>query len=102
MSKSFLFCLIFLAAQTHAQQRKTQNFDKGWKFRLGDDSTAKNNRYDDSHWRNVDLPHDWSIEGAFSESNPGTAQEAALPTGTGWYRKSFLLLPYKDKRIYIE
>ncbi len=102
MSKLLLCCLIFLAVHTHAQPRKTQNFDKGWKFTLGDDSAAKNNRYDDIHWRNVDLPHDWSIEGAFSESNPGTPQEAALPTGIGWYRKTFVLPAYSNRNIYIE
>ncbi|HEY4148799.1 MAG TPA: glycoside hydrolase family 2 TIM barrel-domain containing protein [Chitinophagaceae bacterium] len=102
MSKAFLSLLFLFTLHAHAQQRKTQNFDKDWKFRLGDDTTAKNNRYDDSHWRRIDLPHDWSIEGPFSESNPGTSQEAALPTGTGWYRKSFVLPPHKDKRIYIE
>jgi hypothetical protein len=40
----------------------------------------------DASWRNVDLLHDWSIEGPFSEQ-PGSASFAHLPTGIGSYRK---------------
>ena len=42
---------------------RDQNFNTGWKFMYGDDSTASTVAFDDSGWRNVELPHDWSIEG---------------------------------------
>ncbi len=38
-------------------------------------------------WRNIDLPHDWSIEGPFSKDNFSCT--GYLPGGIGWYRKTF-------------
>lgn len=75
-----------------------RKFNDGWLFRLEDDSTFKQNVYDDAEWRKLDLPHDWSIEGQIS---PGLAScTGYLPGGIGWYRKHFSV---KDKatRHYI-
>ncbi len=49
------------------------------------------------------MPHDWSIEGEFSENNPATASGGALPGGIGWYRKTFII-PEKEKNqnIFID
>ena len=47
--------------------------------------------YNDTHWRTLDLPHDWAIEGDFYASNPSGAGGGALPGGIGWYRKHFSL-----------
>ena len=64
---------------------------------------AKQSIYDDSKWRSLSLPHDWSIEGEFSKEHPATTQGGALPTGIGWYRKTFVLpLAAKNKNIRIE
>jgi len=61
----------------------------GWLFHRGDDPRAWQNRYDDSGWRGVTLPHDWSVEEPFSkEHSSGTGY---LPGGVGWYRKHFTL-----------
>ena len=49
--------------------------------------------YSDGHWRRLNLPHDWAIEGDFSPSNPSGASGGALPGGIGWYRKHFSLSP---------
>lgn len=63
------------------------DFNKGGKFQLGDVADAQQPNFNDSGWRNLNLPHDWSIEGKFSpEWASGTAY---LPTGIGWYRKTF-------------
>src|SRR6266699_3054408 len=51
-------------------QRQTQNFDHAWRFHLGDVAGAQETAFDDAAWRALDLPHDWSIEGEFSEQNP--------------------------------
>jgi beta-galactosidase len=85
-----LICVVFCrpfatAAQTHV----TENFDVGWRFFPGDETQAKDPGYDDSKWRLLDLPHDWSIEGNFSEQNNTGQQEGGLPAGIGWYRKRF-------------
>jgi beta-galactosidase len=82
----FSTCVAF--AQDH---QPAESFNQDWKFFLGNDSTAFKPGFNDSKWRKLNLPHDWSIEGAFSEKNPSTTNEGALPTGIGWYRKAFVL-----------
>jgi len=97
---SFVFAGWFSASAQSV--RKVENFDSTWKFMLGDDSLAKSNTFNDNKWRTLDLPHDWSIEGSFSQRNPSTANESGLPTGIGWYRKTFTLpLSSKSKNIII-
>lgn len=83
--------------------RETIDFNPSWKFTLGDSPAAKDAAFDDSSWRMLDLPHDWSIEGEFSESNPAGVGGGALPGGIGWYRKSFTLSQADaGKRIHIQ
>ncbi|MBD0289303.1 MAG: beta galactosidase jelly roll domain-containing protein, partial [Flavisolibacter sp.] len=83
-------------------QRTVLNFNKDWKFFLGDDSTAKQSQYNDVKWRVLNVPHDWSIEGTFSEKNPTTHNQGALPAGIAWYRKTFTVpISLKDKKVYI-
>lgn len=85
-------CLIsgcLFAFRAPAQGQTIKNFDAGWKFLLGDAPGASELDYNDASWRNLDLPHDWSIEGAFSKDNPTGQQEGGLPAGIGWYRKHF-------------
>jgi beta-galactosidase len=87
------FLLLFIAELSFAQSspRLIIDFNKGWKFFLGDDSAAINPGFNDTKWRTLNLPHDWSIEGNFSAVNPATTQGGALPGGIGWYRKTFVL-----------
>ncbi len=66
-----------------------EDFDAGWRFFLGDESAASEPGFDDSGWRELDLPHDWAVEGDFSEDAPSGPGGGALPGGTGWYRKTF-------------
>ena len=76
-------CLLLLL------QRQTSNFDHDWRFHLGDVAGAQAPAFADSGWRTLDLPHDWSIEGEFSEQNHAGVAGGALPGGVGWYRKTF-------------
>jgi len=73
------------------KMRKIIDFDSEWKFNLGNLPNAQDPTFNDVTWRNLNLPHDWSIEGEFSEKNPATPGGGALPGGIGWYRKSFSL-----------
>lgn len=82
--------------------RRIDNFDGGWKFFLGDVVHGGAPDYDDSKWRRLDLPHDWSIEGDFSEKNKTGQQEGGLPAGIGWYRKKFSMPVFGDNAIFIE
>jgi beta-galactosidase len=83
--------------------RVTENFDAGWRFLKADASGAEQNQFDDSAWRQLDVPHDWSIEGPFEETNKSGTAGAFLPNGVGWYRKHFTL-PENDsaRRVSIE
>jgi beta-galactosidase len=78
---------INLFAQQHPRQE--MDFNKGWKFSLGDQASWSAAEYNDKTWRTLDLPHDWSIEGKFDKDHPATVGGGALPGGTGWYRKQF-------------
>jgi beta-galactosidase len=64
-----LFFLLLTGAFAQAQTvRKTESFNAGWKFMLGDEPQAKNEVFNDTKWRSLNLPHDWSIEGPFDET----------------------------------
>ena len=69
--------------------RRRDTFDFDWKFVLDDPAGAEQPGFDDASWRKLDLPHDWSIEGPFSQSNPAGGPGGYLPGGIGWYRKTF-------------
>ena len=84
---------------TDVAAQRVNDFNKGWKFNLGNTS-ASNPNFDDSAWETVDLPHDFSITQHFTAS--GEAESGFLPGGTGWYRKSFTLdEQYKDKTFLL-
>ena len=76
-------------------------FDEGWRFWLGDDPAAKRPDFDDSHWRALNLPHDWSIEGPVNLPPTGENNGGYFTHGIGWYRKSFLS-PDTLKKVVIE
>jgi len=83
--------------------RMRESFDFGWKFIRGDASGAQNPAFDDSSWRSIDLPHDWSIEEPVGEKEPSGGAGGYFPTGIGWYRKQFDLPEFcKDRKIIIE
>ena len=76
-------------AQNLNKFERKQLFDYNWKFFLGDTAIAKLKDFDDKAWRNLDLPHDWSIEGKIHPKNPTGNAGGFFPTGIGWYRKTF-------------
>jgi len=77
--------------------------DSGWKFLLGDPSGAEAPSFTDTTWRNVDLPHDWSIEGRPDSQNPSGSGGGYFPAGVGWYRKTFSApAGWRGKRVSVE
>jgi beta-galactosidase len=95
--------LVLPIATAAAQRRVTLDFDRGWKFHLGDVARGQEASHDDTGWRVLDLPHDWSIEGEFSERNPAGASGGALAGGIGWYRKAFVIAPVDSTRsVFVE
>ncbi len=113
---TFLLCLTILGQALAQQQvatskteRSTILFDDGWKFYRGGFQMAANPDFDDSNWRDVDLPHDWSIEDIAGASSPfepdavGQTSSAFTVGGVGWYRKFFLLdSAVRRKKIHIQ
>ena len=87
-------------AGENSAPRIRESFDFGWKFFKGDAPGAQQPDFSDAPWRTLDLPHDWSIEGPFSQTEPA---QASLPAGIGWYRKRFRLPEsYRGRTVVIE
>ena len=80
---------VYVSNYGKSTDQRTINFDSNWKFNLGDVENAQTANFDDSKWRQVSLPHDYSIEQDYSKSME--AESGYLPGGTGWYRKSFTI-----------
>ncbi len=122
MKRTSFFTLIMIAitfcisGSLLAQEspRSRESFNAGWKFvkyfnaadeKVTTDREPENLQLpsvNDNSWRSLDLPHDWAIEGPFSdtlENNTGL-----LPwKGIGWYRKHFVVSDNdKGKRIYVD
>lgn len=81
---------------------RLRSFNEGWKFIRDSINGAEDPAFNDSGWRNLDLPHDWSIEdlpgppsedqiGPFSKESPGGFAMGYLIGGEGWYRKHFTI-----------
>ncbi|MEO7932608.1 MAG: glycoside hydrolase family 2 TIM barrel-domain containing protein [Chthoniobacterales bacterium] len=47
------------------------SFDSGWRFLRADAPGAEAAAFDDSRWRALDVPHDWSIEDLPPREGPG-------------------------------
>ncbi|WP_421761311.1 glycoside hydrolase family 2 TIM barrel-domain containing protein [Devosia sp.] len=67
-----------------------RTFDiRQWTFILADEPDAWAKGFDDTGWRTLTVPHDWSVEQPFSSSwSSGTGY---LPGGIGWYRAHIAL-----------
>lgn len=93
-----------------------QMFDSDWRFYKGNAENAEQTDFDDASWRELDLPHDWSIEdlepsgenyegidpkpvGPFDPESPGDISTGHTIGGTGWYRKHFKLAPQDMGKI---
>jgi beta-galactosidase len=112
MKGVFRFVLLLLAAaavaaQTETSTREVLSLDQGWRFNLGDipmpvikthDESygnakagsarrAANPNYDATGWRELDLPHDWAVEGPFKQDE--NISQGYRPRGIGWYRRQF-------------
>ena len=94
--KKVFFSLIFLMVIGQVQANKIQvndlkrelDFNFDWKFTLVENTQLPTNLpLDDSNWRDVRLPHDWSVEASFDKNLEGAT--GYLPGGVGIYQKHF-------------
>lgn len=93
---------IFLGVNTSYANRLIIPLNDGWKFIREDNPKYALSYTDDSTWRIVNLPHDWSIEGPYDKNNPSGPMGGYMPCGTGWYRNHFEVEDsLKGKRFFI-
>ena len=124
-----LLSLNNLAAQTTSNDEHF-SFDEDWRFALGSASSpakdfnygianlfsktgkaedcAISNKFNDSSWRKLNLPHDWAVELPFVQSNNfDVVSHGFKPVGglypetsIGWYRKHFKLTKIDSGKIF--
>ena len=93
----FFMLISVLSSCTHSEIERETDFNFDWKFKLlADTTTLTNLPLDDSGWREVRLPHDWSVEVGFEEKWEGCT--GYLPGGVGVYQKHFKTAHDKSKK----
>ncbi|QMW00581.1 sugar-binding domain-containing protein [Spirosoma foliorum] len=112
---AFVQTLVYsvIAITTFGQDSRAVLFDADWRFKKDSLTGLENPTYKDDRWRNLNLPHDWSIEdlpgqlagqvmGPFTKASVGKAATGYTEGGVGWYRKTFTLdKSYQGKQTYI-
>jgi len=102
-------CAVLLVTRLAAAAeppREHLSLDEGWRFHLGDDwpdslhlensgtgSGPASEKFSDTYWRVVNLPHDWAVELPFDWAADGTHGFHTLgvkyPTNSiAWYRRT--------------
>src|ERR1039457_5246944 len=96
-----------------ASGARSTDFGQDWKFVLvnpdgvtdptGAYANAQAPGFDDSGWRTLDVPHDWSIELTPAATASTSSATGFLQGGLAWYRKHFTLpASLAGQRISIE
>jgi len=91
-----LLPLLFTACTTsESALRRTEDFNDGWQFHLGEleDVNAA-----DIEWADVRLPHDWSIREGYRQTETA-ASTGFVPGGVGFYKKTFQLPAADEGRL---
>lgn len=94
--KLLIFCLVLSTLQLTAENavRTKLNFNRDWKFTLGDPKGAEQSTFNDNDWQKVGLPHSFSIPYFMSPD---------FYVGYGWYRKAFEIPDsYAGKKLFLE
>ncbi len=76
--------------------RQVMRLSQGWKFHLGEVENGGYKGLEDKEWKDVVLPHDWSVEHPFE--NHHSSGTGYLPGGVGWYRLRFTMPPGAEGR----
>jgi len=105
-----IIALSLLFAQSIAQVNgNIINFDNNWRFHLGAMQGAEMPQADDIKWRQLNLPHDWSIEDLPGKNSPFLSTAISQVNGgftvggTAWYRKTFdVPVTDKGKKLLIQ
>ncbi|VGO18913.1 glycoside hydrolase family 2 TIM barrel-domain containing protein [Pontiella sulfatireligans] len=87
-----------LAVETQVRQQRL--FNEGWTFSLSDNPEYREPGFDDSDWRRLNVPHDWSIEGGYQSDKYLGFRGGFFPEGIGWYRKEFTIPKEKQNKQF--
>ncbi|MCD6285560.1 MAG: hypothetical protein J7M39_06570, partial [Anaerolineae bacterium] len=80
-----------------------ESLDRGWRFHLGDPPGVPYGTPDDTDWRVVDLPHDWSIELNRTADAPSGDNGGYFQMGRGWYRRTFAVPEnWIDRSVFVQ
>jgi beta-galactosidase/beta-glucuronidase len=97
-------CAVFVALASpmwgQVSFGQPEKINDEWKFYLGDVDDGQSVSFDDSKWRQIDLPHDWTVK---CQLSPSLASATGyLPGGIAWYRKS-ISIPEEKKgeKVYL-
>ncbi|OUJ75939.1 sugar-binding domain-containing protein [Hymenobacter crusticola] len=95
-----LVCCLFSSGAQAQAPRQQVLFNADWKFHKGDVTAGEKADFNDTNWRRLALPHDWSIEGPFSQE--WASATGFLPGGIGWYRKTFdVPAGFRGKKVFV-
>ena len=104
--KSHFFIAVLGMLLLHSCKVNTQvgherkvSINSDWKFHLNDSIKDRDTISAATQWRNLDLPHDWSIEGRFDEKSKAGVGGGALNGGLGWYKKNFKIEAEDSNKI---
>lgn len=109
--KRFYIIVALYSISMGMMAQRMLSFDSGWRFYRGNAINAETIEYDDSEWREVIVPHDFSMEsvayshdyrektpewsdwqiGPFSRLSVSDWDSGQTVGGEGWYRKTFAL-----------
>ena len=96
-----LLCSFAVSAADNKE--RSIDFNDSWKFIQSDVNSAESKNYNDSSWKTLNLPHDWSIGLNFNTNSRAGQTAGFLDGGTGWYRKTFTLTDdIKNKHITVD
>lgn len=101
--KNLLLSLLFLANMLPAiaQNRSAVTLDTGWKFKKGASADGHKTDLNDSKWTDVNIPHDWAIEGPVLPDGDGSTGKLPWKDET-WYRRALdVPAAYAGKQLYL-
>ena len=98
-----LLVMVLVSCRNNQQLTDTKiPFDFDWRFALGHYPGAEQPGFNDSDWRLLDVPHDFSIEHPFDSTHPTAGGGGYAYSGIGWYRKNFVTDPdYSEKKVWV-
>ena len=89
MKKSLLILFLVISTNLLYTQRSVTNFNNDWHFILEDNPSFSKENFDESSWKNLNVPHDWSFEKGVRKGGDQGQGGGYHDGGIGWYRKTF-------------